>query len=82
VTDSQIGKLEAVMRGDGIFPETALFGSDRCRILRENTERLTERGTFTPVDYEPPAEIPIEKPGVANIPKRAKAAPSRPAADR
>jgi hypothetical protein len=82
VTDTQIGKLEAVMREDGSFPETALFRSDRCRILRENIARLTERGTFTPVDYEPPAEVPIEKPSVANIPKRAKVAPSRPAADR
>ena len=41
---------------------------DRYKILGDNIKRLTERGVYAPVDYEPPAEIPIEKPGVANMP--------------
>jgi predicted amidohydrolase len=53
----------------------------RYRILRDNVRRLTERGTYTPEDYEPPEEIPIEKPGVSNMPKNKEVSstPSEPA---
>lgn len=47
-----------------------MLTEDRYRILRDTITRLTERGTYTPVDYEPPAEVAIEKPGVSNMPTR------------
>lgn len=49
-----------------------LLRDDRYRILRENIQRLTDRGVFTPTDYEPPPEVPIEKPGISNMPKAKK----------
>jgi len=44
--------------------------ADRDKILYDNIKRLQERGTFTPPDYEPPEEVVIEKPGIANMPKK------------
>ncbi|MEE9612702.1 MAG: nitrilase-related carbon-nitrogen hydrolase [Desulfatiglandales bacterium] len=54
-----------------VDPETQpMIKDDRYKILYENIERLQERGTFAPPDYEPPPEVPIEKPGIANMPKK------------
>lgn len=44
--------------------------ADRDKILYENIKKLQERGTFTPPGYEPPEEVAIEKPGIANMPKK------------
>jgi len=49
-----------------------LLREDRYRVLRGNIQRLTERGAYTPVNHEPKTEVPIEKPGVSNMPKTKK----------
>lgn len=51
-------------------PETQpMVKADRYKILYENIQKLQKRGTFTPIDHEPPPEMPIEKPGISNMPK-------------